>query len=210
MTTQQPSFELSPIKDVQIIKGVVFPSHLSFRQLLITGPPGSGKTTMIVKLGGWSEEGYIDLSLNKWWTAQSLSVRPREIHLGFPFVGHENALAVFEKEWLEASEKPALDLERIKIPPDKKFFFSVNWRRRFVFEFMLPPADVLLERRLRRSKKRTHYVDENLQLETIEAQIRVYQEAALFLHQHGLEVYIREDVHKAPMYITRPEGLHYG
>lgn len=69
------------------IKGITFPEFVSFRQLLITGPPGAGKSTMIRNLGGWSEEGYIDLSLNRWWTAQSLSLRPREIHLGFPFKG---------------------------------------------------------------------------------------------------------------------------
>ena len=194
-------FKTAPVKDVQIIKGIIFPAHMHFHQLLITGPPGSGKTTMIVKLGGWSEEGYIDLSLNRWWTAQSLSLRPREIHLGFPFVGHEKALAVFDEEWLQAEEKPELDLERIMIPPEKKFFFSVNWRRRYYFEFMLPRVGALLERRLERSKRGTHQVDVNLELKMIKEQVRVYRQAALYLHQNGLDVYIREDIDKAPMQI---------
>lgn len=203
MTTRFP-FETAPIEDVQIIKGIVFPAHMSFRQLLISGPPGSGKTTMVVNLGGWSEEGYIDLSLNKWWAAQSLSLRPREIHLGFPFVGHEKALAVFEKEWKGADVKPDIDFGRIKIPPEKKYFFSVNWRRRFVFEFQLPPAEVLLRHRVKRSKRGTHHVDVDLELHTIEAQIQVYQQVALYLHQHGIVVYIRPGIHHAPLRIIAP------
>jgi hypothetical protein len=204
--TQLLPFETVPALDVQMIKGIAFPAHITFRQLLITGPPGSGKTTMIVKLGGWSEEGYINLSLNKWWTAQSLAVRPREVHLGFPFKGHEQALAVFDKEWLESDTRTELDFGRMRIPPEKRYFFSVNWNKRYVLEFMLPPAETLLQRRMERSKRGTHHVDEHLVLQIIEDQLHVYQQAALYLHQNGLNVYIREDLHGSLLKIVSPDS----
>lgn len=204
--TELLPFKTVPAKDVQLIKGIAFPAHITFRQLLITGPPGSGKTTMIVKLGGWSEEGYINLSLNRWWAAQSLAVRPREVHLGFPFKGHEEALAVFDKEWLESDTRTELDFGRIRMPPEKRHFFSVNWNKRYVLEFMLPPAETLLHRRMERSKRGTHHVDENLVLQTIKDQLHVYQQAALYLHQKGLNVYIREDLHGALLKIVSSDS----
>ena len=137
--------------DVQIIKDVVFPSELKFRALLVTGPPGSGKSTFVRKLGGWSEEGYVDLSMNKWWTAQSLSLRPREIHLGFPFKGVEEALAVFEPQWLEADPPLQLDFDRICVPPPKRYFWSVDWCKRYAFEFILPQAEAILQWRTNRA-----------------------------------------------------------
>lgn len=146
------------------------------------------------------------MSLNKWWAAQSLSLRPREIHLGFPFVGHEKALAVFDEEWLEGETRPEIDLERIKFPPEKRYFFSVNWRGRYVFEFLIPPAAIVFERRLERGKRGTHHVDVDLELKTLEAQLRVYRQAALHMHQNGLNVYLREDIDGVPLKIIDPRG----
>jgi hypothetical protein len=194
-------------RDIQKIKGQPFPAHISLKQLLITGPPGSGKSMMVSKLGGWPEEGYIDLTLKRWWAASSLSFKPREVHLGFPFVGINQVLAVFEPEWLSLKEKPDIDTSRIMIPPTKVYFFSVDWFKRHVFEFLLPPAELLLERRLERQKKATHHVDQGLERLTIEQQLRAYQTAALFLHNSGFTVYCRESPDGQPLEIVQSEEM---
>ncbi len=180
------------LEELQIIKGVDFPAWLKFRQLLVVGPPGAGKTTLIQKIGGWMEEGYIDLTVKKWWAAQSLSIRPREINLGLPFVGRKKPLAVFEEEWLEAPEPLELDLDRILIPPAKRHFFSVDWRGRYVFEFLLPPPQAIFEWRTERSRRGTHHVDQGLSLELVKRQVETYRAVAWHLHNSGLIVYVRE------------------
>ena len=161
--------QTEPIEDLQTIKGFAFPAHVQFRQLLITGPPGCGKSTLTRKIGGWLEEGYIDVSMPKWWTAPSLVLRPREIHLGIPCAGYERGLAVYDPEWVDPPTPPALELDRIKTPPAKRYFFSVDWYSRYVFEFLLTPPQVIFEWR-------------SMWL------------VALHLHRNGLSVYIREGV----------------
>jgi hypothetical protein len=196
--SEHPTPDLVPVEELQHIKGIAFPAQLKFRQLLVTGPPGSGKTRLINQVGGWPEEGYIDLTLKNWWRAQSLTFRPREVHLGFPFVGYDEALTVFDKAWLEAPEAPALDLPRIVLPPAKSSFLAVKWRRRFVFEFLIPPSEVILKWRLERSHRTVHPVDRGVTLEQVEKQAAVYREAALHFHRSGMLTYIRDEYDGVP------------
>jgi len=196
------NLKTEPFTDNQLIKGIEFPGTLKYRALLVTGPPGSGKSSFIRNLGGWSEEGYVDLSMNKWWTAQSLSLRPREIHLGFPFKGIKEALAVFEPQWLEADPSLQLDFARICVPPQKKHFWSVDWCKRYAFEFILPHAEAILQWRTNRAKSGSHYVDQNLVLNQIEQQLYIYESVAKYLCQQGLYVYIREDNQSPPLRIV--------
>jgi hypothetical protein len=126
--------------------------------------------------------------------------------LGIPFVGFEKALAVFEKEWTGSKPPPEIDFPRIMIPPEKRYFFSVNWHERYVFEFLLPPAEILFQRRKERSQRFTHHVDEqNLNIEIVVNQLLVYQQLALYFHRQGLNVYIREDTDGMPLKIVDSE-----
>lgn len=197
---------LAPIKELQNIRGVALPIGLEFLQLIVTGPPGAGKSYYIEQIGGWPNEGYLDLTQRGWWKDQSLVFRPREVHLGLPFIGKKEALTVFDKEWLESPDPPATDLNRIRIPPLKKHFFQTNWRDRYIFEFLIPSPSTIFAQRKGRQEKGYFPVDEKLTLDIVKHQVAVYREVALYLHRAGLNVYIRKGLDKQPMHIAE-KGL---
>ena len=182
------------------IKGIPFPKGTKFHHLIITGPPCAGKSTLIKKLGGWFEEGFLDLTFDNWWKDKVFFTRPREVHLGLPFHGCDKSLAIFQPEWLDNPQ--TVVFERILLPPIKKYIWDVDWRRRFVFEFLIPPAEVILQRRQIRASMHTHHVDLGpLSLETIQKQVAIYQEMAYYWHQNGFSTHIRQDANGPPLCI---------
>ena len=193
---------LTPISELQNIRGVDLPIGLEFLQLVVTGPPGAGKSHYIDQIRGWPNEGFLDLTKKGWWKDQSLLYRPREVHLGLPFQGCSESLTVFDKEWLDAIPPPVLEPARIKIPPNKELPFHTNWRNRYIFEFLIPDAATIFQQRLSRQNEGYFPVDENLSMEMVEQQVAVYREVALYLHRAGLNVYIRQGLDYPPMRIA--------
>ena len=195
---------LEPVPELQEIRGISFAADVGFRQLVVTGPPGCGKTALIGAIGGWPEEGYLDLTEARWWRSRILTFRPREVHLGFPIHGHRAALALFESESLSAREPLRLEPERIRLPGEPRWFQPIDWRHKLVFEFLLPPAEEVFRSRRERSWLETHPVDRDLSLEQTAEQLAIYAQVARLFHQHGLRVYVRDGFGVPPKRLSEP------
>tara|TARA_B100001964_G_scaffold231854_1_gene286970 strand:+ start:725 stop:1342 length:618 start_codon:yes stop_codon:yes gene_type:complete len=192
------------VEAINWVKGYAIPSDIKFRQIIVTGPPASGKSTLIQKLGGWPEEGCIDLSHDNWWQNRILSFRPREVHFCIPFKQFPDGCTVFDQNWL--ADPTQINYELISTPPVKKWFFSTDWRARYVFYFQLPPAEKIHEIRQRRAADQTHSVDKAFTLAEVEIQCSVYEMLALHFHRCGLRVIVRNDFDGMPQRIVDDEG----
>ena len=203
--------------ELKTINGVLFPEWLDQSQLIVTGPPGTGKSTILKSLGGWPEEGYLDISTPDWWKSPVLAYRPREIHFGLPFMGHKKAVPVYDVDTLDDASFLELDLFRIPLPSPKARLFEPNFREKLVLEFILPPPERTFELRKNRAAQGTHHVDEDLTLAKVAEETAYFRILASFFRASGMKVYVREDPGGPPRqirlvddgYTKRPgESIH--
>ncbi|NMQ06920.1 hypothetical protein E4Q08_17555 [Candidatus Accumulibacter phosphatis] len=75
-----------------------------------------------------------------------------------------------------------------------------------MFEFLLPPPDLVFERRVERARHSTHPVDAQLSLEICTAQLAVFRSVAEFLHRKGFKVYLREGADGHPRRFHEPQS----
>lgn len=195
------------VEAVDWIKGVAFPHGVRFRQLIVTGPPGSGKSSLIQKLGGWPEEGCIDLAMDHWWRSRMLAFRPREVHFRIPFKGFRDSHTVFDRAWLDAPTP--VDYGRIHIPPGRLWFFQSNWKARFAFDFQLLPADRIYTIRMARAAVQSHPVDRTFTKAEIEQQCAIYELLAQHFHRCGMGVIVRTDFEGMPRTIIDAQDSLY-
>ena len=187
--------ETRAVEALQDIRGIAVPADVRFRQIIVTGPPASGKSTLVTKLGGWPEEGYLDLA-EEWWRQRLLTFRPREVHFGFPVIGWDYSLAVFDSEWLAGPVD--IDEIRIRIPPPKRGLFSIDWRGRYAFDFQLPPPEQVFTICQARARTGTHPRVQHLTRDQVVSQHDAYAALALYFQRHGLRVYVRESFQGEP------------
>lgn len=174
--------------------GIYLPEAMKTKNWIVTGTPGSGKTYLMEKVHGYPGEVCINISIKKWWTVQPLAQRPREIHLSLPFVGHKESLPVYDDIWSKTSPKdlPEVDFDKIRIPKKKKYFFSADWRSRFVFDFILPPPKWTFETRQNRLNKGDEkLVDVGISAKLVEWQTRTLWQVAWHFYLSGLHVLAR-------------------
>lgn len=171
---------------------IFFPEEKKFRSWIVTGPPGSGKSHLMQSIGGWPDEICIDVTQKRWWAVEPLTHRPREIHFALPFKGVELSRSVYDETWKGLAKFPEVAVDRIRMPKEKKFLLSPDWRARFVFDFILPPPEWIFERRRRRLlSSDASLVDMGLTPEWVKWQVHTYWAVARCFHLSGFQVLIR-------------------
>lgn len=172
--------------------GILYPANMKIRSWIICGIPGSGKSHLNNEIGGWPGEVGIDLSADNWWKVGPLAYRPRVVHFALPFIGFDQSHPVYADLWQKMESYPDVEWKRIKIPQKKKFLLASDWRKAFVFDFILPPPVWILKQREKRfASEDKRLMDADLSEAWIRWQVHIYWSTAWHFHHSGLQVIVR-------------------
>ena len=192
---------LENVTPIQEMYGQAYPQEIQFKQLLFVGPPGAGKSQLVNQMHAWPEESSLDLSAPNWWQNRVLAFRPRELHLLLPFGGHAQGLAVFAQPIVDSEEPCQIDFARIVLPPPKKIMASTDWRKKYVFEFLLPDPEHIFAWRRKQGRRSS----EGLTLPIVEKQHAYFEQLARYLHVQGFSVMLRKGWDQPPLRFFLPE-----
>ena len=123
------------------------------------------------------------------------------MHLALPFRRVRTGLPLHDETWRDDAGNLEFAPERIVLPGPKRWW-KIPWRSKYVFDFQIPPAEVILQAREKRAERGSHPIDENLEPFEVEQQVLLYWEAARRLHQGGFRVLVRTETAGPPMEFT--------
>ncbi len=108
---------------------------------------------------------------------------------------------MLDDDWLEKHATLEFDFPRLQIPPEKTWFFGINWRSRYVFEFILPNIERVYADRVERAKTGLFPNDRRISEEIVSHQVAFYRTIAWYFWRSGMHVYVRVEREGQPMAI---------
>jgi len=115
-------------------------------------------------------------------------------------VGGGESMALFEPEWL--ADATPVELSRVQLPPERRWFFQTDWRRRLIFDIQLLPAETLYSLRQSRAARGSHPIDRSVTLAQVSRQTEAYGQLAEHFQRQGMRVHVRTSLGGPPLRVV--------